>query len=196
MYGCSKCIQPGFSFRTGARGSVHVYPYCPEDPHGPARSHTQHDLDAGQAVRQKAIINGVKGPSWLRKLTNYDIIDGTTIDYMHCVLLGVMRQLLSLWISSDHHNEQYYIGRKLNIVDCRLEAINPPSMITRKPRKLSTHFKYLKASEYRAFLLYYSLPVLSGILPSQYLDHFSLLVISIHTLLQQSISDVQATSSM
>ena len=122
MYGCSKCIQPGFSFRTGARGSVHVYPYCPEDPHGPARSHTQHDLDAGQTVRQKAIINGVKGPSWLRKLTNYDIIDGTTIDYMHCVLLGVMRQLLSLWISSDHHNEQYYIGRKLNIVDCRLEA--------------------------------------------------------------------------
>lgn len=191
MFGCSKCIQPGFSFPTSTRGTVHVYPYCPEDPHGPARSHTQHDLDAAQALRQKTIINGVKGPSWLRKLTNYDIIDGTTVDYMHCVLLGVMRQLLSLWIGSEHHNEQYYIGRKLKIVDSRLEAINPPSMITRKPRKLSTHFKYLKASEYRAFLLYYSLPVLSGILPCQYLNHFSLLVISIHTLLQQSISHRQ-----
>ena len=191
MFGCSKCIQPGFSFPTSARGTVHVYPYCSEDPHGPPRSHTQHDLDAAQALHQKAIINGVKGPSWLRKLMNYDIIDGTAIDYMHCVLLGIMRQLLSLWIGSEHHNEQYYIGRKIKLVDNRLEAINPPSIITRKPRKLSTHFKYLKASEYRAFLLYYSLPVLSGILPPQYLNHFSLLVISIHTLLQQSISHRQ-----
>ena len=191
MYGCSKCNQPGFSFCTSARGSVHVYPYCPEDPHGPPRSHAQHKLHVEQALHQKAIINGVKGPSWLRKLTNYDIIDGTAIDYMHCVLLGVMKQLLSLWIGSEHHTEQYYIGRKLTIVDSRLEAINPPSIITRKPRKLSTHFKYLKASEYRAFLLYYSLPVLSGILPSQYLNHFSLLVTSVHILLQQSISNSQ-----
>ena len=91
MFGFSKCIQPGLSFPTSARETVHVYPYCPEDPHGPAQSHTQHDLDAAQALRHKTIINGVKGPSWLRKLTNYDIIDGTTIDYMHCVLLGIMR---------------------------------------------------------------------------------------------------------
>ena len=191
MFGCSKCIQPGFSFPTSARGTVHVYPYYPEDPHGPARSHTQHDLDAAEALHQKSVVNGVKGPSWLRKLTNYDIIDGTAIDYMHCVLLGVMRQLLSLWIGSEHHNEEYYIGRKLRIVDSRLKSINPPSIITRKPRKLSTHYKYMKASEYRAFLLYYSLPVLNGILPCQYLNHFSLLVISIHTLLQQSIPDRQ-----
>ena len=69
--------------------------------------------------------------------------------------------------------------------------INPPSVITRKPCMLSTHFKYFKVSEYRAFLLYYSLPILHGILPSQYWNHYSLLVISIHTLLQQSISDRQ-----
>ena len=101
MFGCSKCIQPGSSFSTSACGTVHVYLYCLEDPHGPARSQTQHDLDAAQALHQKAVVNGVKGPSWLRKLTNYDIIDGTAIGYMHCVLLGVMRQLLSLWIGSE-----------------------------------------------------------------------------------------------
>ena len=100
-------------------------------------------------------------------------------------------QLLSLWIGSEHHNEQYIIGRKINIVDSQLKAINPPSVITCKPCKLSMHSKYMKASEYRAFLLYYSLPVLSGILPSQYLSHFSLSVMFIHTLLQQSISDRQ-----
>ena len=191
MFGCSKCLQPGLSFPTSARGSVHVYPFSSEDPCGPARSRIQNDLDARQAVAEKSVINGVKGPSWLRKLETYDIIDGTAIDYMHCVLLGVMRLLLSLWISSEHHNEHYYIGRQVKLIDSRLETINPPSIITRKPRKLSIHFKYYKASEYRAFLLYYSLPVLSGILPSQYWNHYSLLVVSIHTLLQQSISDRQ-----
>ena len=30
MFGCIKCIQPGFSFSTSAHGTVHVYPYCPE----------------------------------------------------------------------------------------------------------------------------------------------------------------------
>jgi len=36
---------------------------------------------------EKTTVNGVKGPSWLTKLVNYDIIDGTAIDYMYCVLL-------------------------------------------------------------------------------------------------------------
>jgi len=70
MFGCSKCLQSGLSFPTSARGCVHVYPYCSEDPYGPARSHIQHDQDAQQAVIEKMILNGVKGPSWLRKLAN------------------------------------------------------------------------------------------------------------------------------
>ena len=112
MFGCSKCIQPGFSFITSARETVHVYPYCPEDLHGPARFHTQHDLDGAQELHQKTIINRVKGPSWLRKLMNYDIIDGTAIDYMHCVLLGIMRQLLSLRIGSEHPQQTILYWQK------------------------------------------------------------------------------------
>lgn len=190
-FGCNKCLQSGLSFTTSARGHVHIYPYCNEDPTGPLRSSTQHQLDVSEAKRTNTVVNGVKGPSWLRILKQYNIIDGTAIDYMHCVLLGVVRLLLSLWIGSEHHGKEHYIGRKLNVIDQRLMEINPPSVITRKPRKLSTHFKYLKASEYRAFLLYYSIPALHGILPQRYWDHYSLLVISIQTLLKQSISDSQ-----
>ena len=89
MFGCSKCLQSGLSFPTSARGCVHIYPYCSEDPYGPARSRIQHDQDAQQAVAEKVTVNGVKGPSWLRKLSNYDIINGTAIDYMHCVLYAL-----------------------------------------------------------------------------------------------------------
>ena len=44
-------------------------------------------------------------------------------------------------------------------------------------------------SEYQSWLLYYSIPVLIDILPDVYLNHYALLVTSIHFLLGSSISD-------
>ena len=34
---------------------------------------------------------GVKGPSWLSVIPSFDLIEGVSVDYMHCVLLGVCR---------------------------------------------------------------------------------------------------------
>ena len=62
-------------------------------------------------------VNGIKGPSWMMTLNNYDIIAGTAIDYMHCVLLGVVKSLLSLWFGSEHHRNVFYIGRSVELVD-------------------------------------------------------------------------------
>lgn len=47
--------------------------------------------------------------------------------------------------------------------------------------------KQWKASEFRAWLLYYCLPVLSGIMPSDYIYHLSLLISAIHILLGDTI---------
>ena len=79
----------------------------------------------------------------------------------------------------------------MGTLDQRLLEIQPPSCITRKSCSISKHMKYFKASEYRAFLLYYSLPALAGLLPQKYWDHHALLVIAIYWLLQQSISSHQ-----
>ena len=43
--------------------------------------------------------------SILLTLPDFDIINNP-IDYMHCVLLGVDRTLLSLWFDSKNHREQ------------------------------------------------------------------------------------------
>uniref|UniRef100_A0A1X7VHM3 Uncharacterized protein n=1 Tax=Amphimedon queenslandica TaxID=400682 RepID=A0A1X7VHM3_AMPQE len=40
----------------------------------------------------------------------YNLIEGTSIDYMHCVLLGVCRQLFRLWLQSENHGCLYYLG--------------------------------------------------------------------------------------
>lgn len=53
--------------------------------------------------------------------------------------------------------------------------------------------KQWKASEFCAWLLFYSLPVLSGLLPPDYIYHLSLLVSAMHILLADAIqiADIQ-----
>lgn len=47
---------------------------------------------------------------------------------------------------------------------------------------------YFAASEVRSWLLYYSLPVLKGILPDDFYCHYALLATSIYLLLQQPVT--------
>ena len=87
---------------------------------------------------------GVKGPSWLSTVPNFDLVQGVAVDYMHCVLLGVTRLLLRLWFTSSHHKEPWYIGRHVVEVDKRLCAIRPPDEILRTPRSVEKTVKYWK----------------------------------------------------
>lgn len=117
---------------------------------------------------------GVKGVTVVDLLPTFDTVRGTATDYMHSVCQGVTRQMVNLWVDSKNHTEEFYIGRKIALVNNRLLTISPPSEIHRAPRSLADRH-YWKASEWRAFLLY-SLVILKGILPARYLNHFFLYV--------------------
>ena len=80
-----------------------------------------HHVNSRKALRESTIVDGIKGPSWLMKLTYYDIIRGTSIDYMHCVLLGVMKLLMSLWFNTTYNHERCYLGRKVGDINPLLE---------------------------------------------------------------------------
>lgn len=81
---------------------------------------------------------GVKGRSIASKIPYFDTAKGFPHDYMHAVLLGVMKMLLvSLWFDFSNQNEDYYIGRKLREeINKILEEVTPPDNITRAPRSL------------------------------------------------------------
>lgn len=183
-HGCNWCYQKGEVVEKG-NGFTRVYPLQSTGPE--LRSHRKHTEDAQQAVGSGTCINGVKGPSPLMLLMFFNMVSGFAYDYMHGILLGVCRQLTTLWFDSKYHTEPWYIGRENEQIERRLLAIKPPTSITRPPRSISLR-KYWKASEYRHFLLFYSLPCLFGILPRQYLDHLLLLVQATYILLQDSIS--------
>lgn len=96
-YGCSNCLQSGKSLKIGQKGGrVHVYPYIQDDPAGPKCSDKQLDQHSHEAVSSQEPVCGVKGPSWLSVVPDYNVIKGNVVDYIHCVLLGVTKMLLRL----------------------------------------------------------------------------------------------------
>lgn len=97
-------------------------------------------------------VYGVKGPCCLATVPSFDIIDGMSVDYMHCVLLGVTRMLLRLWFNSSSHLEMWYIGNAVKVVDSRLCCIAPPSEIQRTPRSIEKTVKYWKGTSIMKWL--------------------------------------------
>ena len=187
-YSCAHCLQKGKQITTSGGGSVHIFPYQYDNLSGPVRTHSDTIVNAKKAFITQKPEFGIKGPTYLSSIPKYDLIRGTTIDYMHCVLLGVTRLLLGLWFSTEHHNDLWYCGKKVTICDEKLAQIKPPNYITRTPRSISKHRKYWKASEYRNWLLFYSIPVMTNILPPVYLSHHILLVYCMSVLLSSSIT--------
>ncbi|XP_062841554.1 uncharacterized protein LOC134300980 [Trichomycterus rosablanca] len=173
FYGCDFCYHKGGK----------SYPYDrPEPPLRNERDHFSHAMSASD----NEPVFGVKGPSPLMKLCHFQMINGFIPEYQHNVCLGVTRQLSTLWFDTANSEAAWYIGKQIKEVDLRLVKIKPPVEITRTPRSMSER-KFWKASEWRAFLLFYALPVLKGILPARFWNHLFLLVFGIYTLLQDKI---------
>ena len=84
--------------------------------------------------------------SRLSAVPYFDIIQGTSVDYMHCILLGVCRHLLKLWINTSNHNSSWYIGKDVKHLHKHLLLIKPPSEMQRIARSLETTLKFWKGT--------------------------------------------------
>ncbi|XP_064462215.1 uncharacterized protein LOC135372635 [Ornithodoros turicata] len=180
-FGCPWCLTKG----KYTQGSMRYL--C--DDRGAERTADGVARDMGLALQFKTTVNGVKGPSALLNLHAFDSVWGYTVDYMHCVLQGVARQFAELWFASCHSEEQFYIGNPavLSTVERRLLSIKPPHCFTRLPRTI-TERAFWKASEWRLWVLFYSLPCTHGILPERYWRHFAKLSHALHILLAEKIT--------
>lgn len=190
-FGCSKCLESGETVAAG-RGNTRVYPFAmkPEK-----RSHEQFVQDGKTALQTSQIVNGVKGPSWLSVCYSTDIVRGTSIDYMHCILLGIVRKFLKLWFDSAYSKEHFSMNKILNKVEERLLNIQPPNVISRTPRSIKHHSKFWKANECRAWLFVYSVPVLYGLMDNIYFEHYCLLVEGIFLLSSECVTQAEINKS-
>ena len=66
---------------------------------------------------------------WSMLLPGFDVIAGVTIDYIHCVLLGITKMLLTLWTDKSYSSQPWYLGLSLhNInVDIRTKILSNPA---------------------------------------------------------------------
>lgn len=157
-----------------------------DDENPSLRTHDEYLKDAINATKLHKIVRGVKGLTVLSKIPSFDCIWNFPLEYMHTIILGVTQQMLNMWISNPKH--QFCLCRTKRIeINRRLLAMQPPHEIHRLPRSLVDAAKW-KATEWRAWLLFYCYPCLKDVLDDKALDSFMLFSQSIYCLLQSEIS--------
>lgn len=140
-------------------------------------------------------VNGVKAISCMVAANNFDLVNGFSVDYMHCALLGVMKKLMALWLNSKNHKEPFFISKKRQVeLSKRIVCIKPLIEITRKPRSIYERKDY-KANEYRTLLLYYLRYCLVDLLPMRYINHFQLFSSAVYILLKEHVSNENITTA-
>lgn len=118
----------------------------------------------------------------LTKIPNIDFVRSFILDYMHLVLLGVMRTLLLTWYSG---NIPHKLSQKLIQVtsDFMINNRNSlPEEFVRQPRDLKYLLRW-KATEFRTFLLYSGPVALRGVLDANKYKNFLTLHVAISILL-------------
>ena len=175
--GCDKCTQKG----------VHVNSVTFPEVDAPLRT----DMSF-RAMSDKHHHNN-KDVSPLLDLP-IDMVLDFPIDYMHLVCLGVMRKLISLWLSGPLATR---IGRiSIEEINNKLTGLrgNIPCDFQRKPRQIS-HYERWKATELRQLLLYTGCVVLLDSLPKQLYQNFMLLSVGVGILLNPELCNAYAEYS-
>lgn len=186
-YACGYCLHPGVAVKKNEKSKSYVR-YINRKTNEVMRTHENVIKTYERLNDSSSPIHGIKGISCLLSADDFDLINGFGIDYMHCILLGILNKLFDLWLNSTHHRELYYITPKCqDALNKRIIKIKPTSDISRKPRSIFERADY-KANELRSFLLYYLRFCLPDLLKKCYIDHFQLLSSACYILLKENIS--------
>jgi hypothetical protein len=49
----------------------------------------------------------------LLRINHFNIVKGVSIDWMHCILLGIVKQMLGYWLLPSNRGNPYFIGDKV-----------------------------------------------------------------------------------
>ncbi|XP_041987649.1 uncharacterized protein LOC121739324 [Aricia agestis] len=158
LYGCEKCEQEG----TYLGRTVWLYT---SDMRLRTDAGFSNQLYGDEHQQSKSILSEL----------DVGLITQVPLDYMHLVCLGVVKKLIRCWLEN---------GPK----KCRMPAskIGEITEFSRRPRPINM-FKYWKATEFRAFILYLGPVVLRGVLSKTLYAHFLLLHCAIYILCTANI---------
>lgn len=121
-----------------------------------------------------------------------DIVAQTPFEYMHLVLLGVVKKTLCAFVTGKYGKKTKLSKQQIDIILNRLNIIVSycPQEFNHKPRSISEYGSF-KATECRQFLLYTGVVVLFGIIEQNVYNHFLLLHAIMRCLTNNSPSEQQ-----
>lgn len=122
----------------------------------------------------------------LKEIPKFGCITSIPLDYMHLILLGVMKKLIRLWVMGPKLEASHItkISKTLLIL-----KNSTPIEFNRKPRSL-LEFAHWKATEFRTFLLYTGPVALKNIVNEKIYENFLLLHTATSILVNKSLVQV------
>lgn len=122
----------------------------------------------------------IKGESPVSSLI--DLVVQVPFDYMHLVLLGVLKRLLQQWFGGDCKKVKLSVQQR-NILSSRCNTVRSyhPSEFGTRYTDIQ-EFEEFKATEYRRLLFYTGPSIFHGVITQNSYDHFLLLHSSMRVL--------------
>lgn len=165
-FGCQFCYAPGKIVE-----NQRIYDAQPS-PLRTMESHRQDLIKLTEGGKKVKDVNGVLGCSPFVSIRGFKLIGGSVVDIAHGAYIGNGKQL------NERHmcdfGKTCYIGdsEKVRKIDAILTKIKTPTRISRKPHSIDSSGTW-KASEWRNWIVYFSLPCLDDILPEEHLKHLA-----------------------
>lgn len=195
-YGCSYCYHPGLPILNNAGKTTTRF--VKQASASQLRMHEETVLLAQRVSakdfgeEEKDSNKGVKGHSAMLMFDNIDIINSFPIDYMHGIPLGIMKNLMEIWLGMKRIPKPPYLHYKIKttenrkMLEKRILSLRPTLNFHRKPRSIFEIGHY-KASELQNLMWFYLRYSLNGLLPTRVVKHFEKLSAATFILSQKEV---------
>ena len=112
-FGCPYCLHPGTTIKMSSSGAGHSHVCtCDRETNGKTKQRT-HEETVCLAIEAEKLKKQGKSNTVVCTFQKFDVISRTAIDYMHSVLLGVVKMLLTLWPDKSYNSEPWFFrGRQ------------------------------------------------------------------------------------
>jgi hypothetical protein len=93
-----KCLQVGINEESKNGGSRRVFAFDTKIPTGPKRDNVSYFENVEEAKKYERSVHDIKGRCILRHLKYYHLMENTCIDFMHSILLGVLKTFFKILV--------------------------------------------------------------------------------------------------
>jgi hypothetical protein len=183
---CSYCEHSGCQLEGS---DERVYPFSGQLE--PMRTHANVLRHALKGHGEK----GVTGCSPFFFLSNFNLVDGFSVEYQNNVLMAVVKKTLMLCLSEAGRGKDYHLESDgIAEIWLRLSSGQIPNFADSQQSGLDNVCNWT-ATECRNWLLFYSVACLEQVWPEQLFEHHLLLVQAVYNLLRDRISEDELTKT-